>query len=85
MKYIVNVLIPNTLMQKRIDERRQNWKKFGSIQFVRKGEETMSKDKRLRWLDELNKLRNNNAHTYSVNREELDMLKEIKQWLLGSD
>ena len=30
MKYIVNVLIPNTLMQKRIEERRQNWKKFGS-------------------------------------------------------
>jgi RNA recognition motif-containing protein len=30
MKYIVNVSIPNTLMQKRIDERRQNWKTFGS-------------------------------------------------------
>lgn len=30
MKYIVNVTIPNTLMQKRIDERRQNWKTFGS-------------------------------------------------------
>lgn len=30
MKYIVNVTIPNTLMQKRIDERRETWKKFGS-------------------------------------------------------
>lgn len=30
MKYIVNVVIPNTLMQKRINERRQNWKQFGS-------------------------------------------------------
>jgi RNA recognition motif-containing protein len=28
MKYIVNVLIPNTLMQKRIDERRKTWKPF---------------------------------------------------------
>lgn len=30
MKYIVNVTIPNTLMQKHIDERRKNWKTFGS-------------------------------------------------------
>jgi len=31
MKYIVNVLIPNTLMQQRLDYRRNNWKPFGNI------------------------------------------------------
>ena len=68
---------------KKIIQATDNWKKFGP-QFVREGDESLSKDKKLRWFDSLNKLRNNNAHTYSVNREELEMLRELKKWLLDT-
>jgi DNA sulfur modification protein DndB len=59
-----------------------NWRKLFEEKFAYpdvKG----NKDEKTKWLEKLNRIRNQNFHVYSVTEEEFDFLREIHSWIFG--
>jgi len=59
-----------------------NWRKIFEDKFAYpdvKG----NKEEKTKWLEKLNRIRNQNFHVYSVTEEEFNFLKELHSWLLG--
>jgi DNA sulfur modification protein DndB len=65
----------------------QNWQKVFEKLYTRPGDEKISggKDAKTKWLVELNRIRNENDHTYYVTSEELSFIEEINDWLIKSE
>ncbi len=42
------------------------------------------KEEKTKWLEKLNKIRNQNFHVYSVTEEEFRFLADLRFWLLDS-
>ncbi|MDN3582008.1 DGQHR domain-containing protein [Mucilaginibacter flavus] len=61
----------------------KNWQKLFEMQFTKPGEEKISggKEAKTKWMVELNRIRNENSHTYYVTGEELSFIEEIYDWL----
>lgn len=61
----------------------KNWQKLFEHQFTKPGEEKISggKEAKTKWIVELNRIRNENSHTYYVTGEELSFIEEIYDWL----
>ena len=61
----------------------KNWQKLFENLFTKPGEEKISggKEAKTKWLVELNRIRNENSHTYYVTSEELSFIEEIYDWL----
>ncbi len=62
----------------------KNWQKMFEISYTRPNEEKISggKDAKTKWMVELNRIRNENYHTYYVTSEELSFIEEIYDWLV---
>ena len=61
----------------------KSWQKLFESQFTKPGEEKISggKEAKTKWMVELNRIRNENYHTYYVTSEELSFIEEIHDWL----
>ena len=62
----------------------KNWQKVFEKDFTKPGEEKISggKENKTKWMVELNRIRNENSHTYYVTSEELSFIEEIYDWLV---
>jgi len=63
------------------------WLELFAKQYTRPGEESKPGGWKTRsnWLVELNRIRNENAHTYVVKPKEYDFLTELTSWLVKGD
>lgn len=62
----------------------KSWQKLFENSFTKPGEEKNgNKDNKTKWMVELNRIRNENYHTYYVTSEELSFIEEIHDWLQG--
>ncbi|RQO65187.1 hypothetical protein DBR43_30500 [Pedobacter sp. KBW06] len=63
----------------------KSWQKLFENSFTKPGEEKISggKENKTKWMVELNRIRNENYHTYYVTSEELSFIEEIHDWLRG--
>jgi len=62
-----------------------HWSTLFQKKFTIKGHESLTKDKKTGWLVDLNKIRNNADHEYSVSKEEHDYVAAIHDWLVLDD
>ncbi|WP_343524102.1 DGQHR domain-containing protein [Pedobacter sp.] len=64
-----------------------NWKDIFDKKFTKPGEEKMpgGKDEKTKWMQKLERIRNQNFHSYSVKKDEFEFLCEIEEWLLSKD
>jgi DNA sulfur modification protein DndB len=62
----------------------KNWVKLFEPIFTKPGEQKMSggKEAKTKWMVELNRIRNENYHTYYVTGDELSYIEEIYDWLM---
>jgi len=62
----------------------KNWQKIFEKQYTRPGEEKMQggKESKTSWMVELNRIRNENYHTYYVTEDELIFIQKIHNWLI---
>jgi len=62
----------------------KNWQKLFENLYTKPGEEKLSggKDNKTKWIVELNRIRNENYHTYYVTSDELSYIEEIFDWLI---
>ncbi len=62
----------------------QNWQKIFEKHYTKPGEEKISggKDAKTKWMSDINRIRNENSHTYYVTPEELEYIETIHNWLL---
>lgn len=62
----------------------KNWQSIFEKEYTRPGEEkgNVSKDDKTSWMQTLEKIRNQNFHSYSVTEEELDFLSSLHDWLV---
>ena len=61
-----------------------NWSKVFEKNYTKSGEEKLSggKDKKTAWMQKLERIRNENFHSYSVKEDEFEFLSELNKWLL---
>lgn len=61
----------------------KNWQKLFESDYTKPGEQKISggKEVKTKWLVEINRIRNENDHTYYVTSEELSFIEEIYDWL----
>jgi DNA sulfur modification protein DndB len=61
-----------------------NWSKVFEKNYTKPGEEKISggKDKKTAWMQKLERIRNENVHSYSVKEDEYEFLSELNNWLL---
>lgn len=62
----------------------KNWSEIFDKHYTKPGEEKISggKDGKTKWMVKLERIRNQNFHSYSVTEEEFYFLSELKDWLL---
>jgi DNA sulfur modification protein DndB len=62
----------------------KNWQSIFEKEYTRPWEEgwNISKENKTKWMFNLEKIRNRNAHANSVTEEELSFLKEIYDWIV---
>jgi DNA sulfur modification protein DndB len=62
----------------------KNWQAIFEKHYTRPGEEkgNVSKDEKTSWMQRLERIRNQNFHSYSVTQEELEFLESIHDWLI---
>lgn len=58
-----------------------NWQDIFSNDYSFSQDKGGNKDDKTKWLERLNRIRNQNAHTYSVKKEEFEFIKEVHTWL----
>lgn len=60
-----------------------NWRDLFEKHYTKPGEEKIgNKDLKTEWMQKLEKIRNNNFHSYSVKEEEYNFLLELHEWLI---
>lgn len=61
----------------------KNWQKLFEEKYTKPGEEKIpgGKEAKTKWMVELNRIRNENSHTYYVTSEELSFIEEVYDWL----
>lgn len=60
-----------------------NWQKLFEHKYAKPGA-SGNKENRTKWLVELNRIRNENYHTYYVTSEELRFIEDLYNWLIKS-
>jgi len=62
----------------------RNWSEIFEKQYTKPGEEKISggKEAKTGWMQKLERIRNENFHSYSVKEEEFQFLKELHDWLI---
>lgn len=61
----------------------KNWQSIFEKVYTKPGEEKISggKEEKTKWLVKLERIRNQNFHSYSVTEEELNFLEELHDWI----
>lgn len=61
----------------------KNWQSIFEKEYTKPGEEKISggKDEKTKWMVRLERIRNQNFHSYSVTEEELSFLEELHDWI----
>lgn len=60
-----------------------NWRDLFEKYYTKPGEEKSgNKEAKTEWMQKLEKIRNNNVHSYSVKEEEYNFLSELHEWLI---
>lgn len=60
-----------------------NWRDLFEKYYTKPGEEKIgNKEAKTEWMQKLEKIRNNNFHSYSVKEEEYNFLLELYEWLI---
>ncbi|ATC37633.1 DGQHR domain-containing protein [Elizabethkingia anophelis] len=61
----------------------KNWQSIFEKEYTKPGEEKISggKDEKTKWMVKLERIRNQNFHSYSVTEEELSFLEELHDWI----
>ncbi|RNL55602.1 DGQHR domain-containing protein [Pedobacter jejuensis] len=64
-----------------------NWKDVFDKKYTKPGEEKMpgGKDEKTKWMQKLERIRNQNVHSYSVKKDEFEFLCEIHEWLIETE
>jgi len=62
----------------------RNWSEIFEKHYTKPGEEKISggKEAKTAWMQKLERIRNQNVHSYSVKEEEYDFLTELNEWLI---
>lgn len=62
----------------------KNWSEIFEQHYTKPGEEKLrgGKDAKTGWMQKLERIRNQNFHSYSVKVEEYDFLCELNEWLI---
>lgn len=65
----------------------KNWQNIFEKEYTKPGEEKISggKDEKTKWMVRLERIRNQNFHSYSVTEEELWFLEELHDWLIKKE
>jgi DNA sulfur modification protein DndB len=64
------------------DIAKKNWRDTFQEICTRPGVKSGNIDAKTSWMVELNRLRNQNFHSYYVTKDEIDLLRELVRWLL---
>ena len=61
-----------------------NWKEIFEKNYTKPGEEKIrgGKEEKTKWMQKLERIRNQNFHSYSVKEEEYEFLTELYNWLV---
>lgn len=59
----------------------KNWRDLFEKSYTKPNEKSGNKEIKTKWMVELNRLRNQNSHSYYVIKEEIEFLREIIDWL----
>jgi DNA sulfur modification protein DndB len=61
----------------------KNWQNIFEKEYTKPGEEKISggKEEKTKWMVRLERIRNQNFHSYSVTEEELSFLEELHDWI----
>ncbi len=61
----------------------KNWQNIFEKEYTKPGEEKISggKEEKTKWMVKLERIRNQNFHSYSVTEEELGFLEELHDWI----
>ncbi len=64
-----------------------NWKDVFERHYTRPGEEKIQggKEEKTKWMQKLERIRNQNFHSYSVKEEEYDFLESLHNWLINNN
>lgn len=60
----------------------KNWQNIFEKEYTKPGEEKARKDDKTKWMVKLERIRNQNFHSYSVSEDELSFLNEIHDWIV---
>ena len=65
----------------------KNWQNVFEKDYTKPGEEKISggKDEKTKWMARLERIRNQNFHSYSVTEEELGFLENLHDWLIKKE
>lgn len=65
----------------------KNWQDVFEKDFTKPGEEKISggKEEKTKWMVQLERLRNQNVHSYFVTEDELKFLEELNDWLIKKE
>jgi DNA sulfur modification protein DndB len=74
----------NIIDYRKIASYGRNWSEIFEKQFTKPGEEKISggKDTKTSWMQKLERIRNQNFHSYSVKEDEYEFLCELYEWLI---
>ena len=74
----------NIIDYRRIAAYGSNWRDIFEKAYTKPGEEKISggKEEKTKWMQKLERIRNQNFHSYSVKQEEFEFLNEIHEWLI---
>lgn len=65
----------------------KNWQNIFEKEYTKPGEEKISggKEEKTKWMVRLERIRNQNFHSYSVTEEELSFLEELHDWIITKE
>jgi len=65
----------------------KNWQSIFEKEYTKPGEEKISggKEEKTKWMVKLERIRNQNFHSYSVTEEELSFLEELHDWIVTKE
>lgn len=65
----------------------KNWQNIFEKEYTKPGEEKISggKEEKTKWMVKLERIRNQNFHSYSVTEEELNFLEELHDWIVTKE
>ncbi len=68
---------------RKIATHKSNWTELFEKKYSDPELKSGNKDKKTEWMEKMNRIRNQNDHTYSVSEEEFNFIKKIHNWIIS--